>query len=296
MKKIITIFAFAALPIHSAIECKPSFDCKKASTNVEKMICSNDALACLDNEMAEVYAKAKASGGEALLKSQREFLKSVAKCDNIGCVKDMYRDRIGIIKKGIPASLLSSVGKTGSKPADFVPARYELHKEIKGDLNNDGLDDYALIMRWKGEDYIGRIVIVFNKGTNYALVMETKDINIGELDEVTIKKGVLSVSFDCNCSMHTRSKYDFRYQNSDFELIGFESSVSYQGNGGLTSINFMTKKMKKVDFVDWNEGSEKWNDITLKGQLKKLQDFGTFNYSSDVGVEEIWVDDYISKK
>jgi len=277
------------------LKCKPSFDCKKASTDVEKMICSFDALACLDSEMAEVYAKAKASGGEALLKSQREFLKSVAKCGNASCAMDMYRDRIAIIEKSIPASSLSFVGKTGGKPADFVPARYELHKEIKGDLNNDGLEDYVLVMRWKGEDHLGRIFILFNKGTDYELVLETKkNVYIGELEEVSIEKGVLNISFDCGCGMNRRSKYSFRYQNSDFELIGYWSSAHYQGSGGSTSINFSTKKMKRVDFVDWGEENEKWYDLTLKGPLKKLRDFGTFNYSSEG--EETWVDDYVSKK
>jgi len=79
-------------------EYKPSFDCKKASTKVEKMICNTEVLADLDRKLAEVYAKAKKSRkgkqGEELLTSQRAFVKSVGECNDANCVERMYRDRI----------------------------------------------------------------------------------------------------------------------------------------------------------------------------------------------------------
>lgn len=39
----------------------PSFDCKKARTNTEKLICSDKELAALDKEMAQAYKKARVS-------------------------------------------------------------------------------------------------------------------------------------------------------------------------------------------------------------------------------------------
>ena len=35
----------------------PSFDCKKARTNTEKLICSDEELAALDKQMAQTYGK-----------------------------------------------------------------------------------------------------------------------------------------------------------------------------------------------------------------------------------------------
>ena len=35
----------------------PSFDCKKARTNTEKLICSDEELAALDRQMAQAYGK-----------------------------------------------------------------------------------------------------------------------------------------------------------------------------------------------------------------------------------------------
>lgn len=39
----------------------PSFDCKKARTNTEKLIYSDKELAALDKEMAQAYKKARVS-------------------------------------------------------------------------------------------------------------------------------------------------------------------------------------------------------------------------------------------
>lgn len=38
---------------------KPSFDCNKAQTEAEKLVCSDDDLAKLDNELAKRYTKIK---------------------------------------------------------------------------------------------------------------------------------------------------------------------------------------------------------------------------------------------
>ena len=56
----------------------PSFDCKKARTKTEKIICNDETLAHLDKQMAQAYKKARASldkaGKQRLLKEQREWL------------------------------------------------------------------------------------------------------------------------------------------------------------------------------------------------------------------------------
>lgn len=61
----------------------PSFDCKKARTNTEKLICSDKELAALDKEMAQAYKKARVSldkaGKQKLLKKQREWLRYLRK-------------------------------------------------------------------------------------------------------------------------------------------------------------------------------------------------------------------------
>lgn len=60
MKKVFLASLFLlSLTINSYAKEKiePSFDCKKASTKVEKMICSDAELAKSDKELNELYNK-----------------------------------------------------------------------------------------------------------------------------------------------------------------------------------------------------------------------------------------------
>lgn len=82
----------------------PSFDCLKASGQVEKLICSDSELAGLDVELACLYKAAltKAAGQElkTLRAYQRGWIKGRNECwKAIGvsvraCVEASYRDRI----------------------------------------------------------------------------------------------------------------------------------------------------------------------------------------------------------
>ena len=63
---------------------EPAFDCTKAESEVEKLICASDALATLDRELDEVYkaAMAKAEGDMAkqLRTEQRGWIKGRNDC------------------------------------------------------------------------------------------------------------------------------------------------------------------------------------------------------------------------
>jgi uncharacterized protein len=92
----------------------PSFDCSKASTPVEIVICSNPSLANLDSEMASVYSaaiKSNQSYGTAIRDNQRTWLKTRNKgCastnHSVDCLAQLYQERIAELN-----SLLTSTGK-----------------------------------------------------------------------------------------------------------------------------------------------------------------------------------------
>lgn len=68
---------------------KASFDCTKASSSVEIMICGNDELAALDNELAETYANSLRCTQDPVTvkKSQREWITNERDvCQDSGCV------------------------------------------------------------------------------------------------------------------------------------------------------------------------------------------------------------------
>ena len=74
----------------------PSFDCTKASSVVEKLICSTPELAAADSEMAGVYKRAYAAHGPdsaSIKQGQREFIAKRNLCGTAACVSDAYRLR-----------------------------------------------------------------------------------------------------------------------------------------------------------------------------------------------------------
>jgi len=74
----------------------PSFDCAKATTTIEKMICADAELSRLDLELGRLYeiALKQAPKPERLLKQQRTWLKERDRCADVAGLRLTYQDRI----------------------------------------------------------------------------------------------------------------------------------------------------------------------------------------------------------
>lgn len=101
--------AFAALlvlitgPIPTAASAAtPSFDCDKAKTDVERLICQDDELADLDQQVARAFAgalaRAPANAVNQLKASQKAWRKTILNCSKSDgardCAIDRYRARL----------------------------------------------------------------------------------------------------------------------------------------------------------------------------------------------------------
>ena len=76
-------------PVH------PSFDCKKATIMVEKLICGSNELAGLDGDLSGIYKRFSASGiGGNVYDEQIAWLKTRDICSESNCVKQAYEARI----------------------------------------------------------------------------------------------------------------------------------------------------------------------------------------------------------
>ncbi|MEK7323145.1 MAG: lysozyme inhibitor LprI family protein [Pseudomonadota bacterium] len=95
------------LPVSAA-----SFDCKKAVSEVEKLICQNPELSRLDDEMTRMYKKALASapdkplpasdGRDWLKKEQRGWLRYTRNaCTTATCLKPAYESQIITLTLGV---------------------------------------------------------------------------------------------------------------------------------------------------------------------------------------------------
>jgi hypothetical protein len=182
---------------------------------------------------------------------------------------------------------------------DFLPKGFVLLQTINGDLNKDGMEDCLLMIKATDQKHIvtdesGKpldrnrrgIIVLFKKQGYYALASknyscfssENEDGGVYFAPELTleIKKGNLIVNYT-----HGRYgywEYTFRFQNSDFELIGYD--VAYKSNfvsDWVTfdeeSINFSTKKkLTKQVIKTTAKGKEvfkeTWKNITVNERIK----------------------------
>jgi uncharacterized protein len=73
-----------------------SFDCAKASSNIEKMICANPELSTLDDNLSKVFKEALKSTNDKdqLKKEQFLWMKERDYCKENVCVQKSYKNRI----------------------------------------------------------------------------------------------------------------------------------------------------------------------------------------------------------
>jgi hypothetical protein len=206
-------------------------------------------------------------------------------------------------------------------PSDFIPKGYVIHKyeggissggwdEIKGDLNKDGLEDIVLIIKGTDKSKIIKdedrgeldrnrrgILVLLKKGNSYVLASKNYDCFSSENEdggvyfapelEVEIKKGNLYISY--GHGRYGNWSYTFRYENGNFELIGYDS---YSSRGPVpqfqVSINFLTKKKLTMDNLNKDDEDDSnvnyrdsWKKITSKKLIKlsEIKDFDELDMS-----------------
>jgi hypothetical protein len=193
-------------------------------------------------------------------------------------------------------------------PSDFLPKGYVIFEQIVGDLNKDSFEDCILIIKGTAtgkvvtDEYRGKldrnrrgIIVLFNKKDHYELAVKNYDCFSSENEDggvyfapelsIEIQKGKFFVQYG-----HGRYgywKYTFNYQNSGFQLIGYDES-----NGGVVidyerSINFLNKK--KLEKVNTNENAqggdeifkETWKNISVNRliRLSEIKDFDELDMS-----------------
>lgn len=101
----------AEVPPPPTAPVTPSFDCSKASSEAEKIVCSDDGLAALDKRLSELYAAelAKPGASKDLAVMQRGWVKGRDDCwkaeDKKLCVEEEYRTRIAYLQINSPGAM-----------------------------------------------------------------------------------------------------------------------------------------------------------------------------------------------
>jgi hypothetical protein len=209
-----------------------------------------------------------------------------------------------------------SKARIEESPTEFVPPGYVIFEKIQGDLNGDNQADYVFILKGTNKSQFVKdehrgeldrnrrgIIVALSSHRGYWLALESRDCFSSENEDggvyfapeldVSIVKGNLRIHY-----AHGRYgywTYSFRYQNSDFELIGYDSS---QNRGPVVehsiSINFLTRKMRIRENVNMNaEGgdekfAESWKSFTLLKPIRlgEIANFDDFDVKSFLRLRE----------
>ena len=97
MKKLLlSIMIFSCsllLASESSSTISPSFDCSKATTSVERMVCENEELSQLDTKLSKIYKSFYLLTKE-MKEDQRAWIKQRDKCQDSACIQKLYRQRV----------------------------------------------------------------------------------------------------------------------------------------------------------------------------------------------------------
>ena len=189
----------------------------------------------------------------------------------------------------------------GATADELVPAGWE-KIEAHGDLNKDGVDDLVLIvtpnnpehMQTRDDGYVYNynqpvLAIYLGEGDDkLKLWKQYDDVLAHQEDETTTvdfslaitPRGTLQITLEyfhiagsANTSWTT---YIFRFQNSNFFLIGEEeySMSRYNGDVFEVSTNYLTSKQKTTQTQVFKNAKRKESWTTLpKEPLKRLGEF-----------------------
>jgi len=91
--RLLRFAMFALISLVSLSAFSASFDCKRATARVEKLVCGSSQLGKLDVELAELYKEAFQKD-PSVRQEQLAWLRQRNQCSDTKCVESAYQDRI----------------------------------------------------------------------------------------------------------------------------------------------------------------------------------------------------------
>lgn len=283
------IAAFLAGSAHAA-----SFDCRKAATRTEKMICSDKELGNADSEMSGLYHELTSGTYQRkdLLTDQRVWLKNVRDaCDDLACMRSVHRERIAYLK-----TLLAPQQASCTLPKPPAAAGCEQTLACVENADHSFFQAVGNICA-KGNKFDYSVDIYRHADKSAAPVLAGREAGLDGLKQVNWNAidrngyAELSVTTACgagpNCSaqlMHydpdTQKMYDY-YSAAGMGIDYFDGYLLEHGSGGYVESEIAVHKMHtqgKRDIVD-----DKAFIIAFYGAPDGPQTCAYFEYIDDGG-------------
>lgn len=165
-----------------SITLAAGFNCEKALTPVEKMICADDSLSTLDRSLTALYGSVRKNSPD-LVHEQKIWLREKRNtCLTTACLNTAYQERIGALKKidTCPANETSLLGSWARTKGEWAFEKMQFsargnEREFTSWLHNH----LEMIGTWK----IDKCAINVRHNTDDALQfhLEIKKLDNGKL-------------------------------------------------------------------------------------------------------------------
>lgn len=206
-----------------------SFDCKKTNTDTEKMICADENLSRLDEELSKSYKQALSteSSKEELKKQQLMWIKKVRNtCKDTECLKVRYDERIAALNNSIAdagTSQHTNGMRTSENKAELI--QRDVSGKYLRETDNESAELEIRLLHG------GKVRVI---GTSFYGTKREYGPNIGELDFVsTIKNGHVKYSEKIGKNQYYRLELTFKGKGMSVKEEGisrnFGLNVTFAG-------------------------------------------------------------------
>ncbi|MFK7050735.1 hypothetical protein FLACOL_00151 [Flavobacterium columnare] len=166
--------------------------------------------------------------------------------------------------------------KTPSVIQEYIPEGFEIQYECDGDLNQDGIKDYAYVLKNSDDDTAPRRTLVFlgNKQKGLDLFMQSdtifpnsnsEDVMTNfEYEDITISKNELQINFS---GLGPSGNYDFIFQFENGELF-LKSMESFHAGAGGQTVGYYEVLTGKIEMTQVNTMKE---DMPSETEVKEFE-------------------------
>lgn len=122
------------------------FDCKKASSPVEKLICSDSQLSAMDEELSQAYKRMLATAADAvsIKNDQKVWLASRNRCQDAACIKQAYADRLTALNGTSQPVAANNVTGTYQLVDCTRPAQLQVQQNKDGSIHFELHAEYII--------------------------------------------------------------------------------------------------------------------------------------------------------
>ncbi|MCG9758369.1 MULTISPECIES: lysozyme inhibitor LprI family protein [Pseudoalteromonas] len=232
-----------------------SFDCGKARTHVEKMICSEDNISRLDRDLSSAYKAANKLSSTSLKQGQRDWLKNTRnKCKTTSCLEKVYKERVSML--------------------DFISAGDDIYKSAEKLKNSLGysLGEELLLRAAEKNDKraLYGLALLFHKKRNDIIPVLKEEASKGDMDAVFVLANKYAIG--------KNDKVYFAAENGSAKAVKWLIDTHYYS----VDDDFKLDKKPSLAYKYYLLGKKANPDLTFYGESEIVKELAMCSEAGDL--------------